>query len=100
VVSFTPRPLYSREDPSRYALNRRLVGPQKRSAYFGGQKNVLTVLVGTRRLTAKGNDEEEEEEEEENILLLPGVEKKSLSHPASSLATIPTELNRTIFYLF
>jgi hypothetical protein len=36
VVSFTPRPLYSRGKSPRYPLDRRLGGPQNRSGLCGG----------------------------------------------------------------
>jgi hypothetical protein len=39
IVSFTPRPLYSRGKSSRYPLGRRLGGPQSRSVDGGGEKN-------------------------------------------------------------
>jgi len=39
VVSFTPRPLYPQGKSPRYALDRRLGGPQNRSGYGGEKKN-------------------------------------------------------------
>jgi hypothetical protein len=38
VVSFTPRPLYSRGKSPRYPLDRRLDGPQSRYGRCGGEK--------------------------------------------------------------
>jgi hypothetical protein len=39
VVSFTPRPLYSRRKSPRYPLDRRLGGPQSRSGRSRKEKN-------------------------------------------------------------
>jgi len=39
VVSFTPRPLYSRGKNTRYALDRTLGGPHSRSGRDGEEKN-------------------------------------------------------------
>jgi len=38
VVSFTPRPLYSRRKSSCHSLDRRLGGPQSRSGGEGDEK--------------------------------------------------------------
>jgi hypothetical protein len=39
VISFTPRTLYPQEKSLRYALDRRLGGPQNRSGRGGEEKN-------------------------------------------------------------
>jgi hypothetical protein len=41
VVSFTPRPLYSREKSPRYILGRRLGEPQSSSGCYGEEKNLV-----------------------------------------------------------
>jgi len=46
VVSFTPRPLYSRGEIPRYPLDRRLDGPQSRSGRGGEEKKPITAPVG------------------------------------------------------
>jgi hypothetical protein len=46
VVSFTPRPLYPRGKSPRYPLDRRLGGPQSRSARRGEEK--ILDPTGTR----------------------------------------------------
>jgi hypothetical protein len=71
VVSFTLLSLYPRGNSSRYALYRRLGGPQSRSGLCGEEKNVLS---------------------------LPGIEPRLLSRPACSLVAIPTELARLHMY--
>jgi hypothetical protein len=45
VVSFTPRPLYSKEKLPLYLLNKRLCGPQNRYGRFGEEKT-LSPLPG------------------------------------------------------
>jgi hypothetical protein len=64
VVSFTPRPLYSRWKSLRYPLDTKVNGPQRRSAYCGV---------------------------ENSLLLLPGIKPRTSSlYPV----VIPTELSR------
>jgi hypothetical protein len=41
VFSFTPRPIYPQGKISRYALGRRVVGPQSRYGRGGEEKNSL-----------------------------------------------------------
>jgi len=45
VANFTLRPLYPWEKSTRYALNRRLVGPQSRSGRFGGDKDLAEIEI-------------------------------------------------------
>jgi hypothetical protein len=42
VASFTPRPLYPREERPRYPLDRRLGGPQSQSGHCGEEEKFLT----------------------------------------------------------
>jgi len=49
VVSFTPRPLYSRCKSPRYSLDKRLVGPQGRSVSGGVDRpahSLVPILTG------------------------------------------------------
>jgi hypothetical protein len=48
VVSFTPRPLYSRGKSLRYPLDRRLAGSQSRSWRGGEEKNRTIASAGNR----------------------------------------------------
>jgi hypothetical protein len=41
MVSLTPRPVYTRGKSPRYPLDRRLGGPQNRSALYGEENNIL-----------------------------------------------------------